>query len=318
MFKNKKVILVLLSLLFMVSFVACGNKNNATNEGNKTENNKPVTEEKVKETTYPLTVKDSSGREVIIESEPKTVVSLAPSITEIIYALGKGDKLVGRTTYCNYPEEATKVEEIGTLMEPNVEKITSIKPDLIIGSTHLDEKIVKQLEELGMKIVYINESENLDGSYKTITSIGEVLNANEVAVKTVDEMKTKIDAVVAKVKDVSTKPSVYYVVGFDFTAGKDTFISQLIELAGGKNAADDVEGWSYSIEKLVEKNPDIMIADNALVEEVKTKEFYKDLTAVKNGQLYGVNGDIFSRQGSPRLAEAVVELAKIIHPELFK
>lgn len=317
MFKNKKVILVLLSLLFMVSFVACGNKN-TTNGGNTTENKKEEVQQEVKETTYPLTVKDSSGREVIIESEPKTVVSLAPSITEIIYALGKGDTLVGRTTYCNYPEEATKVEEIGTLMEPNVEKITSIKPDLIIGSTHLDEKIVKQLEELGMKIVYINESEDIEGSYKTITSMGEILNANEVATKTVDEMKTKIDAVVAKVKESTTKPSVYYVVGFDFTAGKDTFISQLIELAGGKNAADDVEGWSYSIEKLVEKNPDIMITDNALVEEVKTKEFYKDLTAVKNGQLYGVNGDIFSRQGSPRLAEAVEELAKIIHPELFK
>lgn len=317
MFKNKKVILVLLSLLFMVSFVACGNKN-TTNGGNTTENKKEEVQQEVKETTYPLTVKDSSGREVVIESEPKTVVSLAPSITEIIYALGKGDTLVGRTTYCNYPEEATKVEEIGTLMEPNVEKITSIKPDLIIGSTHLDEKIVKQLEELGMKIVYINESEDIEGSYKTITSMGEILNANEVATKTVDEMKTKIDAVVAKVKESTTKPSVYYVVGFDFTAGKDTFISQLIELAGGKNAADDVEGWSYSIEKLVEKNPDIMITDNALVEEVKTKEFYKDLTAVKNGQLYGVNGDIFSRQGSPRLAEAVEELAKIIHPELFK
>lgn len=317
MFKNKKVILVLLSLLFMVSFVACVNKN-TNNGGNTTENKKEEVQQEVKETTYPLTVKDSSGREVVIESEPKTVVSLAPSITEIIYALGKGDTLVGRTTYCNYPEEATKIEEIGTLMEPNVEKITSIKPDLIIGSTHLDEKIVKQLEELGMKIVYINESEDIEGSYKTITSIGEILNANEVATKTVNEMKTKIDAVVAKVKDTTTKPSVYYVVGFDFTAGKDTFINQLIELAGGKNAADDVEGWSYSIEKLVEKNPDIIITDNALVEEVKTKEFYKDLTAVKNGQLYGVNGDIFSRQGSPRLAEAVEELAKIIHPELFK
>lgn len=306
----KKVTSILVMFMFIFALVGC-NKPKET----KVEENKSVT-------TYPLTIKDSLKREVVIDKEPKRVISIAPNITETVVAVGKIDRLVGRTKYCDFPKEVSKVETIGTLTDPNIEKIVELKPDLVIASTHFKEDVLKKLEALNIKVAVLYGEENFDGVYETITNIGKVLNANTEAQKIVSDMKDKVSNVTKKVKD-KDKKKVYYVVSYgksgDFTAGGDTFIGQMLNMAGGENAAKDLKGWKYSLEKLVANEPDILVTSKKSgdKEKLKGENGYKDLKAVKDGKIFEIDNNLLDRQG-PRLAEGLEELAKIVHPEAFK
>ncbi len=311
MFSKNKLIVLGLIIALVLSFTAC-----TSNEEVK---DQPEPVSPVEEiAAYPIKVVDSYNREVTIESEPVRVISIAPSITETIFALGAGEKLVGRTDYCEYPQEVQDIESIGSLMEPNIEKIIDLKPDLVIASTHFKEDVLKKLEEIDIKVVVLYGEESFEGVYEVIEKVGETLNKRDEATEIVADMKHRVENVQTRVKDLD-KPEVYYVVGFgeygDFTAGGDTFIGQIIEMAGGKNAASDVEGWKYSLESLVAKNPDILICsmyDNTKEALMQTNG-YKDLTAVKEGKLYEINNDLLELQG-PRLVEGLEALAEIIHP----
>ena len=304
----------LITVSIILSFAAC------TGADDKKDIKDP--QSNVSETTYPYTITDSYDRTVTLDKEPEKVVSIAPNITEIIFALGEGQKLAGRTEYCDYPEEAKQVASIGTLQEPNIEKIVELKPDLVIASTHFQKESLGKMEEAGLKVAVLYGEESFEGVYDTIDKVGKVLNANKKAQSIIADMKKKVSEVKQKVKGKNT-PSVYYVISYgqmgDFTAGKGTFIGKMIEMAGGKNAADDVEGWSYSLEKLVEKNPDIMICSMYYDTKkgIQSTNGYKDLDAVKNGKLFEIDNNLLDRQG-PRLADGLVELAKIIHPESFR
>lgn len=305
---------IIIALAVLVSSAACTGSQNKK-ESNNLQNN-------ISETTYPLTVTDSYDRTVTLDKEPDRVVSIAPNITEIIFALGLSQKLVGRTEYCDYPEEVKRIPSIGTLQEPNIEKIVEMKPDLVIASTHFQKESLAKMEEAGLKVAVLYGEESFEGVYDTIGKVAIMFNANSKAQSIIDDMKKKVSEVTEKVKGKGT-PSVYYVISYgqmgDFTAGKGTFISKMIEMAGGKNAADDVEGWAYSLEKLVEKNPDIMICSRYYDTKkgIEAAGGYKDLDAVKNGKLFEIDNNLLDRQG-PRLADGLVELARIIHPEVFK
>jgi len=309
MLRNKKLIIVLTILICMV-VSGCTQKKIAPK----------VVATRV--TVYPLKVVDSYNRTVTIDTEPKRVITIAPNIAETVYALNKGEALVGRSDYDDYPAQISKVATLGQLTNPSIEKIVELKPDVVIASTHFGKDIVKKLEDLNIKIIVLYGQDNFDGVYNTITKVGEVLNANEKAKTLVQDMKKKVENIVAKVK-TAQKPSVYYVVGFgkagDYTAGKDTFIGNMLEMAGGNNAAKDVVGWKYSIEKLVEKNPDILICskDYGSKKGIEATTGYKDLKAVKGRKLLEMDQNIVDRQG-PRLADGLEALAKLIHPELFK
>jgi len=309
MLRNKKLIIVLTILICMV-VSGCTQKKIAPK----------VVATRV--TVYPLKVVDSYNRTVTIDTEPKRVITIAPNIAETVYALNKGETLVGRSDYDDYPAQISKVATLGQLTNPSIEKIVELKPDVVIASTHFGKDIVKKLEDLNIKIIVLYGQDNFDGVYNTITKVGEVLNANEKAKTLVQDMKKKVENIVAKVK-TAQKPSVYYVVGFgkagDYTAGKDTFIGNMLEMAGGNNAAKDVVGWKYSIEKLVEKNPDILICskDYGSKKGIEATTGYKDLKAVKGKKLLEMDQNIVDRQG-PRLADGLEALAKLIHPELFK
>lgn len=302
---------LLLSLIMVFTLVGCSNAKkpgeNANTKGN---------------TTYPLTIKDSYDREVVIEKEPTKIISVAPNITETIFALGKGNELVGRSEYCDYPEAVSSIATIGTLTEPNIEKIVELEPDIVIVSTHFPKESIEKLEKLNIKVAALYGDESFESVYDTIGKVGQILNVQNKADEIIAGMKAKVQNVVDKVKNAD-KPSVYYVVGFgeygDFTAGKGTFISQLIAMAGGNNVADDVEGWKYSLEKIVEHNPDIMICPVYFDSKkgIEAANGYKDLDSVKNGKLFEIDNNMLDRQG-PRLADGLEALAKIIHPELFK
>ncbi|MDK2917982.1 MAG: cobalamin transport system substrate-binding protein [Candidatus Petromonas sp.] len=312
MLRQRRAIITVLALITILIFTAC------TDNSEKTENKNMET----KNLKYPLMIEDSYGRKVTINKEPMRVISIAPNITETIFALGQGEKLVGRTDYCEYPEAAKEIESIGSLQSPNIEKILSLNPDLVIASTHFKKDVLEKLEELDLKVIVLYGEESFQGVYQVIEKLGRVLNAKEKADEVIDNMKQKVTHIVNTVKDAE-RPEVYYVVGFgqsgDYTAGKGTFISEMIKMAGGKNAADDVKGWKYSLERLVEKDPDILICSKGYSpkEKVILANGYKDLTAVKNGKIFDIDNDLLEIQG-PRLADGLERLAKIIHPELFR
>jgi len=265
---------------------------------------------------------DSYGREVVIASKPITIISLGPNVTEIIFALGKGGNLIGRTQFCDYPAETASIEAIGNMQVPNIERIIELNPDIVIASTHVSLEKVGLLEKAGIATVGIYNDSTFEGVYSTIRDIGKVLGESNIAERLIFEMGITISDVAKRIAGKSD-PSIYYVVGFgdwgDFTAGGDTFINQMIEMAGGNNIASDVNGWSYSLEKIIEKDPDYIICSQfwGTKESFELTPNYMDLRAVQEGRLIAIDNNILDRQGY-RNAEGVKTLAQIFHPEAFK
>ncbi len=275
----------------------------------------PVQEEKG------ISVIDSYNRTVTLEKPALRVVSVAPSITEIIFALGKGDILKGRTDYCDYPAEVLDIPSIGSLREPDIEAIAELEPDIVIASTHFTKESLEKLTALSIPVAVLADQDSFEGVYRIIEEIAILTGAESEADLLVSSMKETVTSVLDTVRGKGT-PSVYYVIGFgeygDYTAGGDTFINQIIEMAGGDNIASGISGWSFSLEQIVDSNPDIIVCSKYWNSKnsIMTTSGYMDLPAVKNGNLYEIDNNMLDRQG-PRLADGLMELAKIIHPDLF-
>jgi len=309
----KNLTIIVIAVAMITTFTAC-------TKDNKTDSTD--TQKEAVQTIYPYTVTDSKGNEIVIESEPKKIISVAPSVTELVYALGRGDELLGRTDYCDYPAQAEGVQSIGSLKDPNIEKIIEIKPDIVIASTHFKDDVAKKLQDLGIKIVVLKDSKTIDGAYESINTLGQILNAQGKAQEVVNLNKKKIEEIKEKVKDAET-PTAYYVVGFgktgDYTATGDTFIAEMLNIAGGKNIAQDATGWKYSLEKIIENDPEAIIISKNFVmkDQFMGTDGYKELSAVKNNKVFEIDDNLVNRQG-PRIADGVEALAKILHPDLFK
>lgn len=278
------------------------------------------TASQAKLTTYPITVKDDAGRDVTIAAEPKRVVSYAPSNTELMFALGKGSLLVGRTDYDDYPAEAAKVESIGGILKPDYEKIVSLKPDLILmtsGSVEVRDRLQTEF-----KIpVFVLDPQDFAGVYAGIKTLGVVVNAQPAAEQIVADMQQAVKNVQADVAKAATKPTVFYEVWHDplMTAGRKTFIDEVITLAGGVNAAADVEGWpEYSLEKLQATNPDFILTSVDQVPVVKNRQGWAGFKAVQEGRVIGVADQNLLVRPGPRLVQGLKWLAGQIHPELAK
>ncbi len=270
--------------------------------------------------TYPITLAGADGTEITLEAEPQHIVSMGPNMTEILYALGAGDRLVGRTDYCDYPAEVSEVPSVGSISNADIEKILSLEPDLVLASTHFSDDAIKQLEDAGVPVLYLYDEGDMEGVYDMIDLVGKAVNCEADAEDTVEEMKAKMDYVADRLTTADENPTVYYVVGYgeygDYTAGGDTFVNGILTAAGGDNIASDVEGWSYSTETLLEKNPQYVILNAYNEEGFCTTEPYTELDAVKNGMVKTIDTNMLDRQG-PRNADAVVELAQMLHPECF-
>ena len=326
--KGKVTSLALVTLLMGLLLVGCGSKNQEeqtapnTSPGASAEATKKS--EQNTDEAFNVTITDSTGTEITLTKKPERIVSLAPSTTEILCALGLEDKIVGRTKYCNYPESIMALPEVGGTSDPNIETIVDLNPDLVVGATHVSEEVIDKLREVGINVAFLNEEENFEGTYSAIEKLGMLTGTDKEAAKVVDEMKQKIADLEAAIKDLhlTELPKVYYATGFgesDYGAGGDTFIGEIIHLAGATNIAQEIPGWSISKEQIADGNPDIIIVPSGInmATEMATADFYKDLKAVKEGKVYEIDGDSISRQG-PRVADALVEMAQKIHPELVK
>ena len=310
----KKIAAVSLSAVLMLGLVSC---NNATKGESDNSSKESVL---IGEVSYPVTITDSFGKEVTLNEEPSKIISVAPNITEMIYKLGTEDKLVGRTNYCDYPEEVSSIESIGTLRKPDIEKIISLEPQLVITSTHFDDENTAKLEAAGISVIALYEEFNVTGVYTMIETLGTALNKQDEAAKTVADMKSTINKVEEAVEGLE-EPTVYYVVQYgesgDFSAPENTFVGQLIDMAGGNNIVPEQDSWSYSLEALLEADPEIIVVRNGEKEGFESLEAYKELTAVKEGNVYEIDNNLIDRQGY-RNAEGLLTLAKIFHPEAFE
>lgn len=256
---------------------------------------------------------DDYQNTVTVPSNPQRIVSLSPAVTEIIFTLGKGDLLVGRTDFCQYPAEVSNIESVGGISNLNIEKILAMNPDLVISGSMIPQKSAEQLGALGVPIVCVIEKNRFDGLYENITKIGQLVGRSNQADSLVTELKLEIaeDQSLQSDIDESQRPSVYYVVGFgaggNFTAGGDTFINDLIAMAGGRNIAAGVKGWSYSLEALMSENPDYIIIrreDSATFCNTKP---YTRLDAVKQGRVVAIESSTIDLQ-IPRNIECVHNL----------
>lgn len=315
MFKNIVLLLALMVFAFTGNISASAL---SSSQASNTSNTSQAGE--VMGTVYPYEFR-SGDNTVVIESDPERIVSLSPTFTEVIFALGEGGNLVGRTDYCDYPAETKDIPSVGSMSQPSIEKIVELKPDVVFVS-FLKPEVTEQIEKAGVKVIQIPAGDSFEGSYRNMEEIGKILDRNEEAKKITDAIKTKIEEVKEKV-GAAPKVTAYYVAGFgetgDYTAGDKTFINDIIDAAGGDNVAKDSEGWKYTSEKLMEKNPEIVFIGQMakLADTFKETEPYKNLDSVKNGKVFEVNDNLINREG-PRMGEAVEMMAKVFHPELFR
>ncbi|RLF05619.1 MAG: cobalamin-binding protein [Thermoprotei archaeon] len=283
---------------------------------------------------FPLSLIDDAGRVVVISSEPHKIVSMAPSITEVLFALNLSDRVIGVTRYCDYPPVVNEMKENGSLTviggywDPNIEVIISLQPDLVIGyssvPSHVD--IADRLEAMNISVMLL-DPHNLTDVFDNIILIGRATGKLREARELVDQLEARVSNVVEKVSGLP-KVKVYYELWFNplMSVGPGTFIDSLITMAGGENIFHDA-ATQYPIissEDVITRNPDVIILPdsymtdyNVSIDQITSRPGWSAINAVKNNKIYFIDEDLLVRPG-PRLVDGLEKLAAYIHPEAFK
>ncbi len=279
--------------------------------------------------TFPITVVDDIGRQVTISQLPQRIISLAPSNTEILFALGLDQKIVGVTDYCDYPEAAKAKPRVAGYSNPNIEKIVSLEPDLIVAESIHEKMVLPALEKLGLT-VFVTSATSLDIILRDIEVIGRITGKQKAATELVNNLKARIDTVASKTAALTSeqRPRVLYVCWHApiWTMGSGTFIDDLIWKAGGSNvfAADFKKSRAVSLEAVINKNPQVILVSGMgttgelIYSSIVGEERLKSVDAIANHRVYKIsNANLIERPG-PRIADGLEEIAKYIHPELFR
>ncbi len=280
-------------------------------------------------TTAALTFTDGLNRTVKLSGPAQRIVSLAPSNTEILFAIGAGSQVVGRDEFADYPPEAKSIQSIGGSMgQYNSEAIVALKPDLVLAAEINPPELVKQLEDLGLKVYYLKNPTTLEEMYTNLGIVGQ-LTGHDVT-NLVDSLKARVAAVDEKIKSVKDKPVVFYEIDATdpakpYTYGPGTFGDLLITRAGGVNlatAAGITDPYpQVSLEQVVATNPGVIVLGDSMFgvtpESVKARPGWDRLAAVKNDQIHPFDDNLVSRPG-PRLVDGLEQLAKLLHPDLFQ
>jgi len=284
-----------------------------------------------------IAVVDDQGTQTTLEAVPKKIVSLAPSITPILFELGVGDKVVGVTSYDDYPYnftawfEAGNMTCVGGFSTPNLETITTLQPDVIF-TTDVNEETVPDMRELGFKVIVLSAA-SVEGVYKDISIVGNATGTANKANEIIAELRSEISDVQEKIAaaGITDKPTVYYEVYFSdrgiMTAGSATWLNDIFTLAGGVNIfSDQTTEFPYtSSEVIVQRNPTVIILPTNMgtgtpsygsVEEVKARAGWNSIDAIKNDRLYIIDQGIMSEPGV-LIAEQVQAVAECLYPQLF-
>ncbi|MHC4808347.1 MAG: ABC transporter substrate-binding protein [Planctomycetota bacterium] len=270
-------------------------------------------------------VTDQLGRKITLPDYPQRVVSLAPSITEIIYALGQQHRLKGVTLFSDYPDAAKKLPIVGSYVHLDLEKIVALRPDLCIAIKDGNPKeVIDRLDSLKIP-VYAVDPKNLDSVMETLQEIAQLLGADDTAKFLIRSMKSRIDRVTSRVATTDSRPRVFFQIGISpiISVGSDTFIHEIIVLAGGKNLAEGrIPYPRFSQEQVLGLSPEVFVLTSmartgAFEKAIAKWERWTQLDAVRSGRIHLVDSNLFDRP-SPRLVEALEVMAHLIHPELFE
>ena len=274
-----------------------------------------------------LTFTDDMGREITLSGNPERIVSLAPSTTEILFAVGAGAQVVGRDEFSDYPEEAKSLESIGgSFGEYNVEAIVALEPDLVIAAEINTPELIKQLEDLGLTVYYLGNPTTLEEMYVKLETVAKLTDHD--ASELVSSLQARVAAVDEKIMPLSARPNVFYEIDASdpskpYTYGPGTFGQLLIERAGGFNVGS-VATDAYpqlSLEQIVVENPSIIILGDSMwgvtPESVLERAGWGVIEAVKSNQIFPIDDNLISRPG-PRLVDGLEALAKILHPGVFE
>ncbi len=276
-----------------------------------------------------IVLTDGLGRTVTLKGPAQRIVSLAPSNTEILFAVGAGPQVVGQDDFSNYPAEAAALPKVGgNSGNYNQETIVNLKPDLVLAADINTSDQVKALEQLGLTVYLLSNPKDLDGMYQNLRIVAQMTGHTQETDALISSLQARVSAVTSKLASVTAKPTVFYELDASdpnapFTSGPGTFVDLLISMAGGKNVgAELTSAWAQmSVEKLVVANPDLIILGDSnygvTVESVAARAGWKTLKAVTGGQVFPFNDDLVSRPG-PRLVDGLEAMAALLHPDIFK
>ena len=269
------------------------------------------------------TITDDAGREVKLPQQVDSVVSLAPNLTEIVFAVGGGDRLVGRTSYCDYPAEAKAVAEVGDTLHPSLERIISLKPQVVLVSTASQLEVFTQQLKSQNIAVFVTDPRDLEGVFRSIKQVGEILGQDGPANALINKLRTRAVFIEAAVKP-ARPVRVFYQLSAEplYTAGRDAFVTDLMRRAGATSVTADVPGaWpKYSAESALAARPEAIIlptggsmgSGNSTVTEA-----LRQSPAAVQGRVYKINDDHLVRPG-PRAIDGLEAMARALHPDAFK
>ena len=281
------------------------------------------------ETLWPLTVRDAFGRSVTLQSEPKRIISLSPANTEILFAIGAGDKVVGVTTFCDFPAEAASRPKVGGFAGStvNLESVISLHPDLVLAGDEHHRAVIELLSKRSIPAISI-KAVDFEGVYASISLIGRATGRQPESERIVKSMRARVEVVanqVARIRPVD-RVRVYWEV-FDaplITSGRNSFIGQLIEMAGGVNVFADIDAEfpQVNAEAVIARDPQVILgpevpgSDTLTVEKLRARKGWGGIDAVRDARVFALSGDLTSRPG-PRLVEGLELVARALYPKLF-
>jgi iron complex transport system substrate-binding protein len=270
-----------------------------------------------------ISIKDDLGNTHVLGAPPERIISLAPNVTEILFALGLEKKIIGVTRYCNYPKNAQTKTRIGGMVDPDLEKIIDLRPDLIIAFRGNPLSLVQRLKDLKLPVFVLEAGTTLESVLSLIERIGLVTRREKAAEGLVDHLRGNLERTRLKLKNVDSRPKVFINLHGKglWTCGKKSFLNDLVLKAEGVNIAGEVNrAWfSYNREELIQRNPEYIIIiskskeDFLEVERWFAKESHlESIQAVQNENIYFLNEDLVTRPG-PRIFEAFEQLVRILH-----
>ncbi len=306
--KLNRVMVLCLSFVLLFTLAGCAGANNPAGQ----------TTPKASGTSYPVQVKDMAGEVTTIKKEPKRIVSLIPSNTEIAFALHLDKEVVGVTANDDYPAQVKKLPKVGDFTI-NVEQVVALKPDLVLANTANDKQTIERLRKLGIPVLVLGAN-SIQDVYRSINVTAEATNHLPEAKQLIDGMEKERKEIADKIAGVPKDKRMKVWIELDpnlFTTGGDTFMNELVTAAGGQNVAGGLKGWpKVSPEQVVKWNPDVIITFHGGEKEILSRPGWSSISAVKNHRVHALDPDLTNRPG-PRIFQGVKQIASLLYPELF-
>ena len=328
---QKQIIALLLMAVMLITFTSCGtdtpSDNNGTTTGEVSNTVSEENEENSESETQPVIDKDREGNSITLPQTIDKIISMGPSNTEVLVALGFGDKIIAADSYSENVEGIPSGIPMFSMMSPDGEQIIALQPDVIFvtGMSKVDgDDPFKIISDTGICIIYIPSSSSIDGIKEDIKYMANVMGAQSKGDTIISYMETEIAAVKAVGDTITDKKRIYFEISaapYMYSFGKGTFLNEMIELIGAANVLGDQENWiSVADEAVVDANPDVILTSVNYIEnptdEIKSRPGWDGLTAVQNGDVYYIDTDSSNRP-SQNIIKALKEMAKFVYPDKY-